>query len=54
MNDFFKGSRRKVFVDKTLRFICWTKDLETKAIDFQEIKKKKKGKKTKGGEDKEN
>jgi len=23
-----------VFVDKTLRFICWTKDLETKAIDF--------------------
>lgn len=34
MNDFFRGTKRKVFVDKTLRFICWTNDLTTESIDL--------------------
>ena len=50
MNDFFKGTKRKVFIDKSLRYICWTKDLESKSIDLQEVKKKGK----KGRENKEN
>lgn len=31
-NDWFSGSKRKLYVDQSLQFMCWTKDIKTNKV----------------------